>query len=362
MRTVRHLVKGLGPGGAERLIVAQVTASAATTRHQVAYLVAEKDHLVPELLRAGVKPTCLDGGSGPGWIVRLRRLLREDPTDILHVHSPAVAAVVRVIVRTLPRSTRPVVVGTEHNRWPRHHRLTRAANRLTIRLEAATIAVSDDVAATVRGAGAGQVRTIIHGIDLDAVRATADRDGVRAELGLPGDAFVYVCVANLRREKALDELVEAARIALAHDPALRYLLVGQGPLATELDGWIAAAGVGDRVHALGYRPDATRIVSAADGFTMSSHHEGLPVSVMEALAHGLPIVATAAGGIPAAVQGAGVVTPVGDPAALADAHVRVASDEGLHDALSAAATERAEAFSIQRAVAEIEAIYDAVTS
>lgn len=362
MTSVRHLVKGLGPGGAERLIVAQITASTATTRPEVAYLVPTKDHLVPELRAAGVEPVCLDDSRGIGWAVRLRRLLRDQPTDIVHVHSPAVAAAVRVVARTLPRSARPVVVGTEHNRWPRHHRLTRFANRLTIRWEAATIAVSDDVASTVRGARAGQLRTIIHGIDLEAVRATADRAAVRSELRVPDDAFVFVCVANLRKEKALDELVEAARLAIDRCPELHYLLVGQGPLADELDGWIEAAGVGEQVRALGYRPDATRIVSAADGFTMSSHHEGLPVSVMEALAHGLPVVATAAGGIPDAVGAAGLVTPIADPEALAEAHVRVATDDTLRAELRRDAAERADAFSIRRAVAEIEAVYDAVTS
>lgn len=362
MTTVRHLVKGLGPGGAERLLVAQIAAATPSFQHEVAYLVAAKDHLVPELRAVGVEPVCLDRTAGAHWTLRLRSLLRDHPTEIVHVHSPAVAAAVRVISRTLPRAKRPIVVGTEHNRWPRHHRLTRLANRGTIRLEASTIAVSDDVASTVRGARRGQVATIIHGIDLGAVRATADREAVRAELALPADAFVFVCVANLRPEKALDELVAAARLALRERHDLHYVLVGQGPLADELDRWIADAGVEAHVHALGYRPDATRIVSAADAFTMSSHHEGLPVSIMEALAHGLPVVATAAGGIPDAVRDAGLVTPIGAPEALAAAHLRLAGDPKLHASLADAAAERAEAFSIRRAVAEIEAVYDAVTS
>ena len=362
MTTVRHLVKGLGPGGAERLIVAQITAPSTGVGHTAAYLVPEKDHLVPELREAGVDPVCLDDSSGPGWVLRLRALLRDEPTDVVHVHSPAVAAVVRVVARTLPRAKRPVIVGTEHNRWPRHHPLTRLANRLTIRLEAATIAVSDDVASTVRGARAGQLRTVIHGIDLDAVRATTDRSAVRTELGLPEDAFVFVCVANLRREKALDELVEAARRVVAERADIHYVLVGQGPLAADLDRWIADAGVDANVHAIGYRSDATRIVSAADAFTMSSHHEGLPVSVMEALALGLPVVATAAGGIPSAVLDAGVVTPIGDPTALADSQLRVATDDRLRQELAAHAATRADDFSIRRAVAEIEAVYDTVTS
>lgn len=362
-RSVRHLVKGLGPGGAERLLVTQITADRSGSRHEVAYLVPEKQHLVPELAAHGVDAVCLDDTVGRfGWVRRLRRLLHDDPTDLVHVHSPAVAAVTRVLVRTLPSSSRPTVVGTEHNRWPRHHRLTRLANRLTIRLEAATIAVSDDVASTIVGARPGQVRTIEHGIDLDAARAKADRAAARAELGAADDDLVIVCVANLRREKALDDLVEAARLALADEPRLRFVSVGQGPLAAELDGWIVAAGIGDRFHALGYRTDAPTVVSGADVFTLSSHHEGLPVAVMEALAVGVPVVATAAGGVPAAVADAGVITPVADPRALADAYVAIARDDDRRRELAARAIERAEHFSVVRAIAEIGEVYDLATT
>lgn len=360
---VRHLLKGLGPGGAERLVVAQTRAGGGY-EHDVVHLLPGKDHLVPLLTETGVRVTCLDTDrlGRPGWVRRLRRLLIDDPTEILHIHSPAVAAVARLVVRTLPLRARPAVVTTEHNRWPRHHRLTRLANRATIRLDDAVLAVSDDVRATVRGRRRDDVRTIVHGIDLDAVRSSADRSGVRAELGASDDDVVVVCVANLRPEKALDQLVTAARIALEQAPALRYVLVGQGPLADDLDGWIASAGVGERFTALGYRADATRVVSGGDVFTLSSRHEGLPVAVMEALALGVPVAATAAGGLPDAVGDAGLISPVDDPAALAANHVRLAGDPAARARLSAAAVVEAERFSVERAVAEIGEIYATVTA
>ena len=362
MTTVRHLVKGLGPGGAERLLVTQVATATGPTTHSVAYLVAAKDHLVSELQQVGIDPVCLDGRNRAGWIRRLRRLLTEHPTDIVHVHSPAVAAVARVVARTVPRGRRPVVVGTEHNRWPRHRRLTRLANRLTIRLEAATIAVSEDVASTITGARRGQVRTIVHGIDLDSTRATADRTAVRAEMGIAPDATLFVCVANLRREKALDDLIAAAKHVIETGEDVHYLLVGQGPLADDVERWITEAAIGDRFTALGYRSDATRVLSAADVFTMSSHHEGLPVAIMEALALGIPVVATAAGGIPQAVGDAGLITPVADPTALATAHASLIDDPDRRRELAVAAGDQAERFSVRRATAEIDEVYRAVTS
>ena len=356
-RSVQHLIKGLGPGGAERLVLNQVRAEQGRVRHQVAYVVAEKSHLVPELEAAEAVVDRLREPRG-GWVWDLRRLLHDHPTDIVHCHSPAIAAVARLVVRTLPRHRRPAVVGTEHNRWPRHHRVTRTANRLTIRLEAATIAVSDDVAATISGARPGQVRTIVHGIDLAAVRSEADRSSARAELGATPDDVVVACVANLRPEKALDELVEAARSALTDAPSLRFVLIGQGPLAGDVDRWIADAGIGDRFTALGYRTDVARLLSGADLFTLSSHHEGLPVAIMEALALGLPVVATRAGGVPVAVGDAGILTPIGDPAALAAGFVRLAEHPDERARFAGLAAERAAEFSIERAVAEIGAVYD----
>ena len=358
---IRQLVKGLGPGGAERLVVTQVLgADPSRHRHDVRYLLAHKDHLVSELTAAGIDVDCLDARRelDPGWVARLRRGLLDDPVDVVHIHSPVVAAVVRPLVRTLPVAERPAVVTTEHNRWPRHRRATRWANRLTIGLDDATLAVSDDVRATMRGRA--DIRTVVHGVDLAAVRATADRAAVRAELGVDATEVLVVCVANLRREKALDQLVEAAAIASSTAPSLRYALVGQGPLEGEIRRAVAHHGLTDRFAVLGYRDDAARVLSGADVFTLSSRHEGLPVALMEALALGLPIVATAAGGVPEAVGTAGIVVAVDDAAALAAAHVALATDEQRRSVMAAAAEVEAERFSAQRAVAEIEAIYDAV--
>ena len=133
-----------------------------------------------------------------------------------------------------------------------------------VSLDDAVVAVSDDVRRTIRGRSAEEVQVITHGIDLAGVRAGADRAGVRTELGVGADEIMIACVANLRPEKALDQLVAAAAQALRQVPHLRYVLVGQGPQEGELASWIEQAGIGDRFQALGYRDDATRIVSGAE--------------------------------------------------------------------------------------------------
>ena len=373
---VRHLLKGLGPGGAERLVVTQVSTSTGSqpvvpgdsgaarrsgraVDYDVVYLLAHKDQLVAELEARGVPTRCLDGAGSwrPGWILRLRRLLVDDPVDVVHVHSPVLAAVTRLLVRSLPHRHRPLIVGTEHNRWPRHHRLTRLANRATIRWQDVIITVSDDVRATMSRGAAERARVVIHGIDLDRVRATADRAGARAELGVADEEIFVVCIANLRREKALDVLLSAVEEAATVEPRLRYAVIGQGPLAAELARQRAAGSVRDRVDLLGYRADATRILSGADIFTLSSRHEGLPVAVMEALALGVPVVATAAGGIPDAIGAGGVTVPVGDHEALAAVHVELARDADRRRELAQAATVEGDRFSADRATTAIEQIY-----
>src|SRR5947207_4865366 len=132
---VLWLTKGLGPGGAERLLVS-FAAKADRERFDLraAYLLPWKDHLVAQLAALGVPADCLDGRLevDPRWVRRLRTLVREARIDVVHVHSPLVAALARPALRALPRQDRPALMGTEHNVWSSHHPATRCANRLTL--------------------------------------------------------------------------------------------------------------------------------------------------------------------------------------------------------------------------------------
>ena len=353
------MVKGLGPGGAERLLVNQAAATSGDVTYEAVYLVPEKQHLVPELEALGVPCTLLDERIPGRWLLKLRRRLREQPVDVVHVHSPALAAGIRPMVRTLG-AERPAVLYTEHNRWPRHHPLTRLANRLTFGLDDAHIAVSADVKETVSSRHRDSVDVVVHGIDLDAVRAEAGaRPEVRAELGIADDEIVIGTVANLRAQKGYDLLLRVARDVVDQLPASRFVAVGQGPLAEQVAAWHRQEGLGDRFLLLGYRSDALRVMSAFDVFTLASTHEGLPVALMEAMALGLPVVATSVGGIPQAVTD-GVearLVPPGDAQRLADALLEVAQDPDARSTMGRAAADRAEAFSATRATRELESLY-----
>src|SRR4029079_7132078 len=114
-------------------------------------------------------------------------------------------------------------------------------------------------------------------------------------------------------------LLAAARLLIDRGVRFRIVAVGQGPLEADITRLRDELGLRDHVELLGFRPDAVDVMAACDAFTLASAWEGLPVAVMEALALGLPIVATAVGGVPERLDSTcAVLVPPGDPVALAD--------------------------------------------
>lgn len=357
---VLHVVKGLGPGGAERLLVSVATvADAAAVRYEVAYLLGWKQHLVAELEALGVPTHLLAGSRGmadPRWPGRLRTLGRQ--VDVVHLHSPAVAAVARPALRAMRGA--PVVVSTEHNLWTSHTPLTRAANALTLPLDRVRWAVSAEVVASEWPAWRAKTEVLVHGVPLQALQARrGERARARAAHGWAADDVVVAVVANLRTNKDYPTLFAAAARAIAAEPHLRFVSIGQGPLEDQLRLALAGHGLGDRFVMLGYHEDPPGVVVGADVFTLSSRHEGLPIALLEAMALGIPPVVTAVGGNAEVVTDEvdGRLVPPGDAQALAAAYVELARDPGARARLGAGAATRASAFDIARTARILEARY-----
>ena len=155
------------------------------------------------------------------------------------------------------------------------------------------------------------------------------------------------------------DIADITHTIRTHDVVtIRFVAVGQGPLADEIRSRRDALGLGDRFVMLGYRDDAPRLMAAADLFVLASSHEGLPVAVMEAFALGVPVVATAVGGVAEAVTDgeSGLLVAPGDPTALAEAILR-ATDPVLRAHLAAGADAAAERFSSAVSVRAIEETY-----
>lgn len=349
---VLWLIKGLGPGGAEQLLVS----AARVTDHdrfavEAAYLRADKRQLVPALEQAGVRTHCLTTGRAGRllWPLRLRRLMAG--FDVVHGHSPLLAGVVRPLARSLRR--RPITVSTEHNVWSSFTRPTRLLNAVTAVLDAQRWAVSEEALASMWAPLRRGAEVLVHGIVQNDTPPDPDaRRRVRAEFGIPADAVVAVIVANFRREKDYPNVLHAARRAFDTDPRLWVVAVGQGPLEADVRALHAELGLGDRFVLAGYRSDVPDILAAADLFTLGSAFEGLPVSIMEAMAAGLPVVATAVGGVPEAVVAGetGLLVPPHDDRALADAWLELSGDPERRTRMARAARERAPLFDIRTAV------------
>ncbi len=228
-------------------------------------------------------------------------------------------------------------------------------------LAAMGLTVSDAVRRSLPGRIGRRCEVVLHGVDADAVEAVAAgaRAEVRGELGLADDDLVVVTAANLRRPKAYPDLLAAASLAVAAEPRLRFVTLGQGPLAAEIADLHARSGLGDRFLLLGYRPDAVRIAAAADLACLPSIAEGFPLALVEAAVLGLPAVATRVGGIPEVVDDGvtGVLVEPSRPDLLAEALVALARDPARRAAMAVAAAERGRAISMAAAVARYEARY-----
>lgn len=324
-------------------------------------MLPKKDHLTGRLETAGVTTYCLSRvDNDRRWPLRLAKMVRSGDYDIIHVHSPMPGSIARLAARSKGRR-RPKIVTTEHNAWGTFVRPTRWLNRLTSRWNDSAFAVSDEVRDSMHGGSGGAVPvTLAHGIDVaHAASFSSQRSAARAEFGISDDEFVIGTVANFRVQKDYPNLLEAARQLTARGVAARWLIVGQGPLEMETRQLAHTLALGDRSLFTGFRPDAVRVMSAFDVFTLASSWEGLPVALMEALALGLPVVSTGVGGVAEAMEDGvdAILVPPRSATALADAWQRVMTDEGERAALSAAARSRSPEFDVSRAQRAIEAEY-----
>lgn len=210
------------------------------------------------------------------------------------------------------------------------------------------IAVSEEVrAALLRELGAipaQKLSVICNSVDVRRYGVSVDRAAVRHALGLPEGARVLAAVATLKRQKGHRYLIEAAALAVARTPALHLLLIGDGELRDELVAQTRAAGLEGHIHFLGSRQDVPELLAASDGFVLPSLWEGLSMALVEAMAAGLPAVATEVSGTSQVlVPGeTGWLVPPGDAPRLAEAMLALLADPARARAMGAAARLRVE--------------------
>jgi glycosyltransferase involved in cell wall biosynthesis len=366
------VIKCLGLGGAERLLVDTVTSgNSGQIEYEVAWVLDAERALVPtlEARHIPVHPLGATGNTDMRWLRRLRKLLVAGRYDVVHFHLPHTAALGRLVVASLPPKRRPAIVYTEHSLWNKMAVLVRVVNRAGIGLDQSLIVVSEAARSALPRTLRARSQVIVHGVDLSAANAAVaqracTRAEVRFELGLPEDDLMVLTVANLRPEKGYDTLLDAARLVVDRGLPVRFVSVGRGSEEAAMVQRHRTLGLGDRFTFLGLREDVLRLLVAADLFVLPSRQEGLPVVLMEATSVGLPIVATAVGGVPQVLTDGvnGLVVRPDSPRDLAAAIARMVEDPALRTRLGGGAEERSVMFDVADASRRIEAIYRDVTT
>lgn len=192
--------------------------------------------------------------------------------------------------------------------------------------------------------------TVYSGIDLRRFPATPTQD-VRALAGLPKEARVVISTAAISPQKDYGTFVRVAAELKIHHADLHFVICGEGPSEQEIKAQVAGAGLNERVHFIGFRSDLASFLGSADLFLITSKEEGLGTSILDAFAVGIPVVATAAGGIPEIVRHSetGLLAPVGDVRMLATHVENLTYAHGtLRETLLKNARTLAEEFSYRR--------------
>lgn len=270
--------------------------------------------------------------------MRLRAFVRRERIELIHAHESAPALVAWMATIGMPI---PILV-TYHGSEPERVAAFAWIARLAARRVITTCQRCAEDLRRVGGVSATSVQVTALGIEPAPQIDATTRQRIRARLLCDGGRLLVVTVARLARQKGIDVLVEAARRIAARDASIRFAVVGDGPLRDDVERWIAEAGVGALLTLVGHSDRPHDYLAASDLFVLPSRWEALPIAIVEAFQHGLPVVATDAGGTRELVDDAvGAIVPIDDATALADCIAAICDDAGLRARLGANALIRA---------------------
>lgn len=351
-------------GGAE--VLAARLARRLSERFEMMFVCLESlGPLGDQLIDEGYEVHVLGRQPGIDWRCarRLAALLRQERVDLVHAHQYG-----PFFYSGLARhfGARTPIVFTEHGRdFPDNTSKTHHfANRVLLRRRDRVIGVGSDVRRVLiekEGFPPHRVGVVSNGIDLSAYTdVDADRTSIRRELGLGEDDFVIIQVARVVPIKDHATAIRAFEVVCRSQPKARLVIVGDGSETEAIEAMVRERGLEAQVRMLGRRHDVPRLLKGADLGLLTSVSEGIPLSIIESMAAGLPVVATRVGGVSeVVVEGqTGFLAPAGAHEALADHVRRLSEDPELRQQLGEGGRERAWAvFSEDRMVTGYDEIY-----
>ena len=363
MTAVLYLITDLDVGGAERVLLEVVrrldrrrfrpAVCSLAPPGAMARAFGELGVPVYGLGMAGFRHLCRAG--------RLFDLLRRQRFDIVHTHLFHANVLGRVVARLVGV---PVVVSTTHVAEPRCWHLL--LERWTAPLVNRVVAVSEGVRTYMVERAhipARKILVIRNGVDPGRFRLR--RGGFRRGEGIASDCLLVTTVGRLHVQKGLGYLLKAAAAVTSQHPEVRFLLVGEGPERTRLLQLKDRLGLGDQVRFLGLRADVPHILVDSDVFVLPSLWEGLSIALLEAMAAGLPVVATDVEGVAEVVTDGetGLVVPPGDADALTAALSRLLGDPSLRKRLAQAGHQRVvQHFGWEEVVSDTMDLYERLLS
>lgn len=363
-RTVLHLIDMAGPGGAETILF-DLARGLDRDRWRPVAAVSEAGWLSDALRREGIDPWIVppQRAFDLGYLRALLGVVRRERVELIHAHllGPGVYGSLAGRLSGVP------VVCTFHGQADvAPDESYRAAKfRIIDRRKNRVVFVSEALRRSVIGENrlaAGRTRVIHNGIDVGVFRPGSD-GALRRELGIAPGQVLVGAVGNLRTSKAYPDLLHAAALLRAKSDAYRFVVVGdnRGPMHGELLALRDRLGLREAVHFTGFREDVPRVLRSLDVYVISSHAEGFSLSTVQALACGVPTVATRCGGPEEIVEDgvSGVLVPARDPAALAGAVHGLAGDPERRARLARAGRAAVEErFATAAMVRGYEAVYE----
>jgi sugar transferase (PEP-CTERM/EpsH1 system associated) len=360
---VAHVVLNLDIGGLERVVINLIRDADTSRFWRTLYCLGDGGDLIDEVHAAGcaVRTFHKREGLAYGLPVKMARRLREDRIDIVHCHDfPAL-----VYGAPAGRMSRVHgVVYTPHGIDSSNRKQLSMFRRFGLidRL----VAVSEDARRVSVATGQfdpERTTTILNGVDVDHFERPIDGAKLRRELGIDDDALVVGMVARLAPVKDHANLLRAFLQVRDAGHNVTLLIVGDGELHADLVARAKEMGIADAVMFLGARDDVDELLQVMDLFVLSSQSEGISITLLEAMAAGLAIVATDVGGNSEVIEegATGLLVPKEDPKALAATIAALLTDGDRRRAMGEAGRERVRGvFSVAEMTRRYEAVYEEV--
>ena len=361
---ILYLVETAELGGAEENLL-QVASRVRRDRYQPCARVVAEGALARALSEAGVEVALLarrrwSPRLNPALLAELARTIRRERIALVHAYLFAMGLHGSLAGRL---AGVPVLVSVRNEHYDFATRRRRLAYRLMGRLGCRFSAVSASVAERLEracGVPAAQITHLPNGVDLARYSPRLGAARARAALGLAPEMFTIGTVARLEKVKGIAYLLAAVPDLERAAGPVQVAIAGNGGLRKALERQAAGLGGKSRVVFLGHRRDSEVVLEALDAFALPSLSEGMSNALLQAMAMGVPCVATAVGGNPEVLGGgaAGLLVPPADAGALARALASLIASPGRRAALGAAARAEVErSYSVERMVARNEALY-----